>query len=724
MKWSEILSAVNKVLGREIKADEPVNLTDAEKTAVNALHDGFAEKFETEHNKRASATKEVEASNKAIDAFMKEQGIEPAAKEVEDTDEENPSTVLPNADSSLQEKINAVLKDNKQLKASNQKLAADVEKLKILPTAEVPEKIKANMNTHSYKHSATHLFGQDVDYNAFEGRPWNKAAKEASLGNPIDQIKAATDWTDTANIDKLNQDIQNYFRKHTKEIKHTLLDGLEMKKYMKMISGVSDELVWTTLTTGEITQSLKKKYLPKNKAKFDAEKAKVRDIQIDMTFEGYKLKLLEKSYLQNFQQLGIAGSNPYKETFVRYLVAAIMKEARKEDKIVMGRGVYFKDPDRDTPASYMNNFDGLLKHIHKARGVKYRPFKMGQPTEQNIYEYLNSMVEKLPYEIRILPDLQIVCSPYWKRKYNDARELKKGVQKNYDGDIDYVDGFKNIEIVTYDQLEGQNLIYITTKDNEYGLTDKPGEDGFLQFEKNKRDIDVFGDYKLGTFIAMFGRKLFDVATNSYENQLFFSNDVEFLTDTYVPVPADTAIPSLATHHSLVIGSGNTSATNITDFKDATVGQKVYLLGNADSNVSTVKNTESIVLKGGVDFPLANGNLLVLNALPGGKFIEVERKLVTDIEQVTHVQLAADATTADALQGTNFITQANTTPTAFTDIENAVVDEVYTITGGSGTNATTIASGGKFFISETITLTVDKFITVVYNGDQFVEQNRG
>lgn len=720
----QVMATVLGILGLSAFKEGPLEFTAEEKQKIDdaTKAEGLAAKFEKEYN----AQIQVDGANNAIDAFMKEQGIEtPKAKESGDPKgDDNPATVLPDANASLEQRVNAVLEDNKNLKASNQKLAADVEKLKKLPVADNPETIKMDNKQNSYKHSATHLFGVDAAYNAFEGRPWNEAAKQASNGIALDQIKAETDWTNTTNIDKLNSDIQDYFRKHKKEIKHTLLDGLQMKKYMQMVSGVSDELVWITLTTGEITQSLKKKYLPKNKTKFDAEKAKVRDIQIDMTYEGYKLKQLEKSYLKNFQQLAINDSNPYKETFVRYLVAAIMKQARKEDKIALGRGVYFKDPDRDEPASYMNNFDGILKLIHKARGVKYKPFKMGKPTEENIYEYVNSMCEKLPYEIRILPDLQYVLSPYWKRKYNDARELKKGTNNNYDGDIDYVDNFKNIELVTWDQLEGQDIQYITTKDNEYALTDKPGEDGFLQLEKNKRDIDIFGDYKLGTFLAIIGRKQYDVAANSFENQMLFSNDVEFLTDTYVPVGPDEDTPSLATHQSLVIGAGNTQATDITNFTDATPGEKVYILGNADTNISTVKNNSNIILADG-DFPLVNGNLLVLNALPGGKFIEVSRKLVTDVQSVAQTLIAPDATSADALDGRNFLTSANTQATAITTIENAIEGEEYTITGGGGTpNATTIANGGEFFLSAAVTLTDGVFITVVYNGTKFVETNRG
>ncbi|WP_074406636.1 hypothetical protein [Aquimarina megaterium] len=718
--WKQVMAAVLGALGLSAFKEGPLEFTAEEKKTIDKAtkKDGFADKFMKEYNAKLA----LDGANNAIDKFMEEQGIDPAppeAKEDSKNNGDNPSTVLPNADASLEQKLNAVIEDSKKIKADNEKLAANVEKLKILPDADDPEIIKGNMNKGNIKHSATHLFGIDASYNEFEGRPWNQAAKQASLGQ---NITAETDWTNTTNIDKINQDLQNYYRVENQKITDTLLDGLVMKKYVELISGVSDEYTMLSIVTGEITQSMKSKYLPKNKAKFESEKGKVRDIQIDMTFKGYELKKLEKSYLKKIASLRITDSNPYKEPYVRYLVGEIMKRARKEDKIVMGRGVWHNNPDRSVPASFMNNADGYLKLIDMARDEgKYIPFKMGKITPVNAKDYIKDFVERIPYEFRKNPDLQLVSGGNVIRWYNEARKLTEGTIQTYSGDIMTVEGFSNIELVEYDQLEGSGFIYLTTKTNEKLLTDKPGESGVLQFEKAKRDIDAFGDYKIGPFIAMFGRKQYDA--KGYNDQIFFSNDVEIVTDTYVPADTNDATPSLSRHHSLIIGAYNTAATNITNLDDAIVGKKVYLLGNPNGFPSTVKNNANIILADG-DFVLEDGNLLVLNALPGGKFIEVERRTGTVEDTVTQVVLADGAASADALEGNNFVTSSNTAPTALTNISNAVEDEEYTITGGSDTNATTIASSGNFFLSAAITLNDGVFITVVYSNGKFIEVARG
>lgn len=728
--WDKVKAFVLSTLNK--KAFPEGNLTlsaeDQSKLDKASGKEGFAEKFMADYNTKET----VAANNEFLDAFMAEHGIDPAPEtSTDDTPEAGANGIVdPNA--TLDAKVTALTAGYAKLEAQTKEQQGLIAKLEKLPEADTPEavvQLAKNQPNLKVKHSKTHLFATTNSWDAVAKRPWNQAALEVAQGTALTEIKAETDWTNTANIEQLNSDIQDYFRKDPMTIHSTLLDGLEMKKYVTMISGVSDEYIHTSIVSGEITQSLKKNYLPKNKVKFVAEKGKVRDIQIDTEFEGYELKKLEKSYLKNFSQLGITDSNPLKERFVLYVVTEIMKRARKEDKIVMGRGVYFENPDRATPGSFMNNFDGFLKLIKDAKGVKYKPFDMGVPTETNIYDYINDFCERLPFDIRILPELQLVLSPYWKRKYNNIREDRKGRNQDYKPEMDTVDDFANIELVTYDQLEGENLIYLTTKDNEYALTDNPNEKNVLQFQKggvNPRNIKGFGDYKLSSFIAVFGRKQYDQEANTFNDQLFFSNDVDVLTKTYIPVLENTTSPSVSRHTSLVIGEYNTQGTNITNITDATEGDIIYLRGNVDALQSTVKNNANLILADG-DFVLSNGNEIVLRALAGGKFIEISRKTVNDTPVVETINITPDATTISAADGTNFATGTNTAATAITNITGAVDGEQYTITGAGGTsNATTITNGGNFFLTADVTFTDGVFLTVEYTAStgKLIEVARG
>lgn len=91
-----------------------------------------------------------------------------------------------------------------------------------------------------------------------------------------------------------------------------------------------------------------------------------------------------------------------------------------------------------------------------------------------------------------------------------------------------------------------------------------------------------------------------------------------------------------------------------------------------------------------------------------------------------VNLAADATTADATKGIWFVTAANTAAKAITDITGAKAGVAYIIECGNTTNATTIAKSGKFStITEAYTPTaVGDYIMVILNSEgKFIELER-
>lgn len=711
MDFKKIKAMVYTILGISAENKDPLTLTVEQKEKLDAAvkTDGFAEKFEARHNQTVKAEEDNIEALEAIEEFMAENTSETtenedSEEEVPDAEDQNNKTVASQV-KVLTAKLASETKARKTAEANYSKLKAS-------PEPDNPEIIKGNM-TLTVQHSKTHLYGSNNSWDAFEGRSWNSQA--AGL-----EGATATAWN-TADISQLNEDIQDYFRKDPKKLHSTFMDGLQLPPHWKLISGVSDEYIFTTISTGEITQGLKIKWLPKNNAKFAPQKGKVRDIQIDIEFKGNELKKLEKSYLNNFFN---EGSTPFKDSFILFVVKELMKQARKEDKICFGKGVYFPNENADVPGSFLNNFSGVIKLILEARGKLFKSFKLGTPTEENIFDYVKKFVEGLPHEIKILPDLYFYASPSWVRSYNEARRRVKGRDQDFNGNIMYVDGFSNVRLYSYDLLEGYDFMFLTTEDNIKGLTDKPGEDGVLQFEKDTRNTRAYGDYKLAAFIAMFGRKLIGVDANSYDNQLFFSNDVEALTDVYVPVPANQDIPSLKYHNSLMVGVNNTQATNITDFSDAIPGTKVYVLGNAEANYSTVKDGGKISLIDG-DCVLTKNTLLVLYVKADGTFQELERKKTgVQITEEAAVVLPADTTVIDVSVGTRFVTSANTQPTAIVSISNGVTGETYRVEGGSDTQATTIANSGVFVLSTAMTLGSGKFIELYFNGNKFIETARG
>lgn len=710
----KIVAFVATTLNLELNSKEKIELSDEQKEQLDkdVNIQGFAEKFVEKYNADIASSENKEAMD-MIQTFMEAQNQETETGDSNgqanangaENGAENAETEQ--ADKSLKGMIQTLISQNSKLVAQNEKLKADPEGDDAVQTLK-----RENVNMPILTHSKTHLFGKDASWNQFEGRPWNKSVR--------DGVVSATDWTDV-NISKINEDLGAYARKNPEKIMSLLMDGLSIPDHWEVVSGVTDEYVFVSVTTGEITQGFKSQWLPKNNQKFEPIKNKIFDIQIDATWTVKQLKAIERNYLQRFFK---ATSSPYKEDFVAFLTEELIKKARKEDKIALFKGVYYETPETaTTPGRFINKMDGMLKVISRYRGKAYKAHELGALTEENIYDKINKWVKDLPYDFRELPGLVIGTSTYWHKAYHDGRERAKGTNNDYQPNESFVEKYSNIRFAPHPQLEGQDFIYITTEDNLGVMWNQPGEEGMITMEKRKRNIDAYADYKFGFFIKALGATDADGNAAGYDDQIFFSNEAEVLQDVYVPAAGNDATPSVKEHNALIIGAQNTAATDITAIDDVTEGQYIYLYGDSDVNPSTVKKNANILLDAG-DFQLGKGDLLVLRALAGNKVIEISRTEAGEEPSVEFVPLADGATTADALNGNNFVTVENTAATAFTNIENAVKGEKYTLKGGSSTNATTIANGGNFHLSAAMTLNLDAYIVLEYNGQKFVEYARG
>ena len=720
-KFLKLLPIVASILGFDPEANEPLNFSADEKSKLDDLakQEGLADAFMKYYNE------EYITANKAaledFSTFMKEHNLSLKKEGGEEDPEADTDKVVPNADEkSTTQALQALVKTAQGLIKTNEQLAADNEKLKKLPEEDAAEAvIQLNTkNANTVKHSATHLFASNQSWDSLD-RPWNKNVVDAQKG--ILSPGAATTW-DKVNIDKLNSDLGAYARRNANEIMDLLMDGYDIPPHWSIVSNIQDEYVFASIVSGQITQAFKKAYLPKNKQRFIPVKNKIFDKQIDGQWQSSELKSIEKSWLNMFFN---EGSTPYKQSFALYLIERILNQARKEDKITIFKGVY-SDPELqpETAGDFMNSQDGMLKLVSKHRGVDYLAHDLPELTATNTYDVIQNWIEtKIPIDVRNQPGLILGLGNDAHRWYVEGRESAKGLVQDYVKDAMHPEDFPNINFYKHPQLEGTGFIYLTKDDNIGLMIDRAGEDSLITLEMNKRIIDFFADYKLGVFFKAFGGAVDPSAPLNYDNQVFFSNNVELLTDVYVPVAANDTTPSVSEHHALKLGGNNTSATTITNFDDGTAGQFLYLYCDDATNAPTIANNANIVLADGANFTMAKGDKLTL-VLSNGKYLEYSRTLASQVSEESKVTLAADATTADAALGTWFVTQDNTGPTAFTNITNAIVDEVYTIEGGSDTNSTTIANGGNFVLSASFTASDAAFIKVKYNGSKFVEIARG
>ena len=679
------------------------------KEDVEKIQNAHQEKFGTELTLEGLAFDNedhasfAEAEITQIEAALGKEA--PAASTPDDESEEDEEKNILKANvKTLSDKIKKLEASQKKAQANIIKLGASSEE-DLNPTP-VGGKIVLG-------HSKTHLFASGKEYDKISSnRPWNQRAYEGK------SISAA--YTDV-DITKVNEDLGAYYRENKTAMISFLRAKNRLPSFWNTVSNVQDEIVYSKAFTGEVTQSRKKKWLPKGSFEFQPEIAKVYPIQIDLEIQGYELQSMETSWLNHLEMVSKEGSKAYKMSFVAFMAAEFLKKAAEEDQIGHIRGVHIPTADDATEAG-MAIFKqrGLFKGIIEAQKRRvYKTYDLGVPTAANIVDYVESFVMTVPEYWRDMPGMVLYMSNYWIEKYYKRKKLEDGVMPTYDPNKSTVERHENIRLVGLPFTNDSGFMFITTDDNISLLENIPKEKSLLNISTFQRDISLFGDYKIGIHVWAYGYEYAAGAEMSDDKQIFFSNDVEILPDLYVPLADKETTPSVKYHTSLKTAE-NTGATAITNILDASTGDFIYLKGNKGANPSTIA-AAAAKFDLEADITLDENTLILLYKRGADDFVEIER---WDVSLSNTVFLAPNATTVDASKGKHFVTTANTGATAITDILNAVDGDVYVIEGGSATNATTIAKSGKFSrITDAMTLAVGEWIKVRFNGLKFVELDR-
>ena len=564
------------------------------------------------------------------------------------------------------------------------------------------------------RHSKTHLFGTGNSYDAFEGRPWNQRAAGVKVG--------ATDWAkDTAQVEKLNGDLDLYYRENPTEIKSLERDKFGLPLFWNKVLNVVDIIADGTIISGEITQARKLPWLPKNKQLIKPEEGKVFPVQIDIEYVGYFLQKIEASWLN---MMNNEGSQPYKESFVRFLVSELDKKARVEDRISSILGVHVDTPeDATVPGRFLNRQDGLLYQMYRAQKLtkKYKAFSLGTPTKMNIIDYVDGFMESLPLEIRRNPGMHFYVSPAWLKAYGDRYEQLHGTNNDYSGVPPYPKGYNNMPFEALHDLEGTDIMFVTFDDNIEILEYVPSEKSMYHFEKLLRKIYVMADYKLGIRLVHIGNKLKEGDPLEFKVQSIWSNDVPMFTKDYAIPLFDDATGEISAkfEHIKVSDDWNTSIATI---NNAVPGQLIKIQGNtALASVKNVVSSGNIGLTGGT-FNLKSGGTLTLYVKADKSIVELSRTTAPEAAPSANVNF--DAGTIDANAGTEFYSTAVADET-LDGITNGVDGQEISVYGPAGAATLTLANvaGNISMISGAVLATAADVVKLVKVAGIWYESDR-
>ena len=557
--------------------------------------------------------------------------------------------------------VQAIAKKNNEQAAQIQKLIAD-------PEGDVPSAIIQG-NSKKITHSASHLFGSTKAYDAFEERNWN--ARAAGL------TTAATNFTDQPTVQKLNNDLDLYFRENPEELKSLHRDNFGLPAFWNKRTKVDDKVADATIATAEISQARKLPWLPKNRQIIKPEEGQIFPIQIDIEYVGYFLQKIEASWLNMMNK---EGSQPYKISFVRFLVSEIDKKARQEDRIATIKGVYVETPeDATTPGRFINRQNGLLYLAQQARDVtkKYRPFDLGTPTPTKIVDYVDNFIKQLPYDVRTQQGLVLYLSDFWLKAYKRRSETLFGGNNDYTGYPTNPKDYNNIKFEVLVDMEGSDFMFMTFDDNIEVLENIPAEKSMYHFEYLKRMVYIWADYKMGVRFLHIGNPVVEGDPLEFSVQTVWSNTAPvFPKDFFVPVNDDATGKVKVNFKNLYVTKD--WATDITEFTNTTPGTIIKIKG--DTQLAAVKNVvdgAKVDLVANASFNLKSGGTLTLYVNADGSVKELSRTVAPETNVVADVDF--DAVTIDADLGTifRFIGTATKTITA---IQNGVEGKTIRIYG--------------------------------------------
>ncbi|MES2487564.1 MAG: hypothetical protein V4581_16660 [Bacteroidota bacterium] len=630
------------------------------------LGDDYAEKLvqglDKEIKDMSQADQTLKAMKDEIDAMVAESNL--SAEELEKLAKDNADD-----GNDLTASMQALIKQNRDFKATIQKLMDE-------PEGDVPAAIIKNVGKNM-QHSATHLFATNKSYDAFDKRPWNARLRDGGM--------KATNFIDDSYIPTLQDDVAHFVRENPQVINSLFNDYAELPKEWDRRSGVLDRVSDGFVIAAEIVQGRAKGWAPKNRFKFTAEEGKVFRKKIDITFDGFELQQVETMWVGKTQKMD--GSHPWKMSFIGFLLVELVKRQKLDDRKAQINGIYVPGPGGEEAGAAVNSQNGLrfLWWYYRDVVKKYRPFTSGllagAPTPENIVDYIDEMIMAMPEDERNASGNEIELSETVLKWYRKKAGALYQLNFNTDsGEYEYKENYPvdhpGFLFQPLKDMTKTLFIGITQSKNVQVMDYDVSEKGKFTVQHDKRDTNIFADYRLGIRFIYVGMKRANGEPEEFEMQKLWSNNMPLFNEN-VTIPAfdDESGILQASYPSIKIDKN--WRTDITEIEGNIVpGQILRITGNsALPGVKNLKDNAVFDLQG--DYPLNTPGTITLFVKEDKTLLELERSTVAPVAESTDVSFNGD--TIDANDGTVF-RFTGVADTAFDEIINGVEGKTIRIYG--------------------------------------------
>ena len=568
--------------------------------------------------------------------------------------------------------------------------------------------------------NADQLGGRQGEMFALD-RPYNQRARAALIESATGQTMMVASARGM-DYKSLKDDLGAFYRQSWKERVQSLLAVLRScESYWPVESGYQDLATLVNVWLGEFSQAdntINSDFEKVEKGEYTFGHETLRMYSVMFVHKFKNMKEIERLWIGSLNR---EGSKTIKWSLIEYLLVETAKKLHNEREQRRINGVR-KNPVPNVPGTAMGAADGIYEFIRKRVDgytdftpdggltgktvYQIKPFALPAITMGNIGDVVYQGTSMIPSHYRDSGNLVLYMPSHLVPWYHKFNELKYGQNQDYKPNEMYVHEFPGVKIQPVANADNHFRLIWTFDGNIKNYEQRAGE--MLDFELEQQDwsVKVWSNWKESIQAEAVGRKFTNPADMDGSEQFIWVNDEDYSKDYFVPMEKDSQPSALL--HSSIVSVANSSVLAITDIDDAEVGRVITLkCGAGDDEGIKIEKSGNFSEISAAWTP-GKGDLIRLMKRQDGKFIELGRGAAVK----SSLMFEPDATEPSVAGALEFMVGANTKATAITALQDAIPGIVYTIHGSGTANASTIASGGSFSLTKTITLKEGAWIKLV------------
>jgi hypothetical protein len=263
---------------------------------------------------------------------------------------------------------------------------------------------------------------------------------------------------------------------------------------------------------------------------------------------------------------------------------------------------------------------------------------------------------------------------------------------------------------------------ITPSKNVEIMDYKTSEKTRFTFTHDKRETNIFADYRLGIRLQFVGTKLLPGEPAGFEKQVVWSNEVPIF-DSSTTVPGFDLGNGILEVNYTNIKIDKDFKTDIAAIEGAKPGQVLRITGNTSiAAVQNIKSNDQLLLT--ADFNMKSGGTLTLFVQPDGKLKELKRTTQPEVSSAkSQSEFSDDIIDAKSLNEFFYTGAASAT---LAEIINGVEGKVIKIHGSDTANVSLTVSdvdGNIDVTADAVLATKADFIELVKLDGVWTEANR-